>query len=46
MNRRFEDVVDVLDYHELMRFKEDIDHGSISIKKLLEEKNKKRLKRA
>ncbi|MEK6943438.1 MAG: hypothetical protein AABX00_05230 [Nanoarchaeota archaeon] len=44
MNRRFEDVVDVLDYHELMRFKEDIDHGSISIKKLLEEKIKKRLK--
>ena len=44
MNRRFEDVVEILDYGELMRLKEDIDHGSISMKKILEEKIKKKLK--
>ena len=44
MNRRFEDVVDILDYGELMRFKNDLDSGAITLKKLLEEKIKKRLK--
>lgn len=44
MSRKFEDVFDVLDYEELMRFKNDFDSGAITIKKLLEEKIKKRLK--
>ena len=44
MSRRFEDVIDVLDYNELMRFKTDIDSGAITVKKLLEEKIKKKLK--
>src|SRR3989338_4184986 len=44
MSRRFEDVVDVLDYNELMRFKSDLDSGAIAIKRLLEEKIKKRRK--
>ena len=44
MGRKFEDVVDVLDYNELMRFKIDLDSGAISIKKLLEDKIKKKLK--
>ena len=38
MNRRFEDVVDI-DYHELMRFKEDIDHD-ISIRSFSKKKKK------
>lgn len=44
MSRRFEDVVDVLDYNELMRFKSDLDSGAITIKKLLLEKIKNKLK--
>ena len=44
MGRKFEDVMDVLDYNELMRFKIDLDSGAISIKKLLEDKIKKKLK--
>ena len=44
MSRRFEDVMDILDYNELMRFKTDLDSGAISIKKLLEENIKKKLK--
>ena len=44
MCRRFEDVIDVLDYNELMRFKTDIDSGAITVKKLLEEKIKQKLK--
>ena len=44
MSRKFEDVVDVLDYNELMRFKTDLDSGAIAIKKLLEERIKKKLK--
>ena len=44
MSRKFEEVVDILDYNELMRFKNDIDNGAITLKKLLEEKIKKRLK--
>jgi hypothetical protein len=44
MARRFEDVIDVLDYNELMRFKNDLDSGAITLKKLLEEKIKKKLK--
>lgn len=44
MSRRFEDVVDILDYNELMRFKNDLDNGAITLKKLLEERIKKRLK--
>ena len=44
MSRRFEEVFDILDYDELMRFKNDFDSGAIAIKKSLEEKIKKRLK--
>ena len=44
MNRRFEDVFDVLDYNELMRFKGDMDTGAVTIKRLLEEKIKRKLK--
>ena len=44
MSRRFEDVMDILDYNELMRFKSDLDSGAVTLKKLLEEKIKKKLK--
>ncbi len=44
MSRRFEELIDVLDYDELMRFKSDLDSGAITIKKLMEEKIKKKLK--
>jgi len=44
MSRRFEDVVDILDYNELMRFKNDLDSGAITLKRLLEEKIKRKLK--
>ena len=44
MTRRFEEVVDILDYNELMRFKGDIDSGAITLKKLLEERIKNKLK--
>ena len=44
MSRRFEEMVDVLDYSELMRLKSDIDTGAITIKRLVEEKIKKSLK--
>ena len=44
MPRRFEDVVDILDYDELMRFKGDVDSGAVAIKKLIEEKIRKKLK--
>ena len=44
MNKRFEDVIEFLDYNELMRFKNDLDSGAITVKKLLEEKIKKKLK--
>ena len=44
MAKRFEEVVDILDYNELMRFKSDLDSGAITIKKLLEENIKKKLK--
>ena len=37
MARRFEEVVDILDYNELMRFKMDVDSGAVKLKKLLEE---------
>ena len=44
MSRRFEETVDILDYNELMRFKNDLDSGGITIKTLLEEKIKAKLK--
>jgi len=44
MSRRFEDLFDVLDYNELMRFKSDLDSGAITVKKLLEERIKNKLK--
>lgn len=44
MSRRFEEVMDILDYNELMRFKSDLDSGAVTIKRLLEEKIKKGLK--
>ena len=43
MTRRFEDVFEVLDYNELMRFKNDLDTGAITLKILLEEKIKNKL---
>ena len=42
--RKFEEMFDVLDYNELMRFKNDLDSGAITAKKLLEEKIKNKLK--
>ena len=44
MSRRFEEVMDILDYNELMRFKNDFDSGAVTLKRLLEEKIKKKLK--
>ena len=44
MSRRFEEIMDILDYNELMRFKNDLDTGAITLKRLLEEKIKKKLK--
>ena len=44
MPRRFEEVIDILDYGELMRFKNDLDTGAVTLKKALEEKIKKKLK--
>jgi len=44
MSRKFEEVFEVLDYNELMRFKSDLDSGAITLKKLLEEKIKGKLK--
>ena len=44
MARRFEDVIEILDYNELMRFKSDLDSGAITLKRLLEEKIKRKLK--
>ena len=44
MSRKFEEVIDILDYNELMRFKNDLDSGAITLKRLLEERIKKRLR--
>jgi len=44
MARRFEEVVDILDYNELMRFKMDVDSGAVKLKKLLEDKIKRSLR--
>ncbi|MBI2656521.1 hypothetical protein HYX03_02175 [Candidatus Woesearchaeota archaeon] len=44
MSRRFEEVIEILDYNELMRFKSDLDTGAITLKRLLEEKIKRKLK--
>jgi|TARA_Y100000310_G_scaffold124950_2_gene123794 hypothetical protein len=44
MSRRFEEVIEILDYNEIMRFKSDFDSGAIKLKKLLEEKIKKKLR--
>ena len=44
MARRFEEVIDMLDYNELMRFKNDLDSGAITLKRHLQENIKKRLK--
>ncbi len=44
MTRRFEEMLDILDYNELMRCKNDLDSGAITLKKLLEENIKKKLK--
>ena len=44
MAKRFEDLIDVLDYSELMRLKNDVDNGAITLKKLMEERIKKKLK--
>jgi hypothetical protein len=38
MPRRYEEVLDVLDYNELIRFKQDFDSGAIMLKKMLDEK--------
>ena len=44
MARRFEEAIDLLDYNELLRFKSDIDGGSVIVKKLLQEKIRSKLK--
>ena len=44
MTRRFEEIFDILDYNELMRLKSDFDSGAITLKKLVEEKIKRKLK--
>ena len=44
MSRRFEDVFEILDYNELMRLKNDVDTGAMTVKRLLEEKIKRKLK--
>ena len=44
MSRRFEEVFDILDYNELMRFKKDFDTGAITLKRILEERIKSKLK--
>ena len=44
MTKKFEDMMEMLDYDELMRFKNDFDSGSVQIKKTLEEKIKKKMK--
>ena len=44
MARKFEEVIDILDYDELMRFKNDLDTGAVTLKKALEEKIKNKLK--
>ena len=42
--RKFEEIIEVLDYNELMRFKSDLDTGAVALKRLLEENIRKRLK--
>ena len=44
MKRRFEDLIRILDYDELMRLKGDLDNGAVKVKLLLEEKIKKKLR--
>ncbi len=44
MARRFEEVIDVLDYNELIRFKNDLDSGAIGLKRQIQENIRKRLK--
>ena len=46
MAKRFEDMIDVLDYNELMRLKGDLDSGAIALKRLMEEKIRKKLKKS
>lgn len=43
-NNTYEEMIDVLNYQELMRLKTDLDNGGISTKRLLEEKIKRRLR--
>ncbi|MBI2130809.1 hypothetical protein HYU10_03495 [Candidatus Woesearchaeota archaeon] len=40
----YEDLIDTLNYQELMRLKTDIDSGGMNTKRLLEEKIKRRLR--
>tara|TARA_B100001964_G_C14261556_1_gene615823 strand:- start:8646 stop:8969 length:324 start_codon:yes stop_codon:yes gene_type:complete len=44
MGKKFEELIDVLDYDELIRFKKDLDDKGIALKKLVQEKIKARLK--
>ena len=44
MSRKFEEVFEILDYNELMRLKNDLDSGAITVKKLLQDKIKIKLK--
>ena len=44
MGNRYEDVINSLNYQELMRLKRDIDNGALNTKRILEEKVKKRLR--
>ena len=44
MGNAYEDMIDALNYQELMRMKTDLDNGGINTKRLLEEKIKRRLR--
>ena len=44
MARRFEEMFDILEYDELLRMKSDVDSGSVGVKKLIEEKIKRKLR--
>ena len=44
MSRRFEEIIEILDYNELMRFKNDLDTGAFTVKRFLEDRIKRKLK--
>lgn len=40
MKKRFRDVIDIVDYEDLLKIKNDIDNGGLHLKKLVDEKIK------